>query len=160
MKKLASFINAYLLCCVWASLVNASENTAGIDTKSNPLIETLAIRHQQLMTVVAVADIYFGCQQANPAQHQSYPHSELISKINPNALAEKLEACLNTMPLKSEKAIEYGLIGCISDQVKGLAEEKQQQHLAKLKALLSKLTIAEKQKNFTKCVNDQALEYL
>ena len=84
----------------------------------------------------------------------------LITELDRNTLAEKLITCLAGEPLKSDMSLNYGLHGCFHEQFLHLSDEQRQEKMHLVTASIAELPKVERQKSFTKCVTDQAINYL
>jgi len=117
-------------------------------------------QHNQLIPIVAVADMLFACNQANDNAYGKDSLAELITKTDKTRLAEKLSSCLGEESVNSELAINYGLLGCFNDQLKGLSADKKSEKMELVKKSIAKLPLEERKKSFIKCVTEQAITYL
>ena len=117
-------------------------------------------KHQALIPVVAVADMFFACNRQRHSDNYDYQIIDLVKKMDKGKLAEKLANCLAGESLKSDIALNFGLIGCFHAQMSGLDQKKYDEKMGSLELLLVKLPRAERQKTFTKCVTEQAIYYL
>ena len=135
---------------------NAQKEDLSTDTFKKDLIA----RHQAMIPVVAVADMFFACNRQRHSEKFDFQIDDLVKKMPRNTLAEKLSACLATDKLQSDVALNYGLTGCFHSQMKNLDQKKYDIKMKKLAALLTKLPRSERQKSFTKCVSKQAIYYL
>ena len=117
-------------------------------------------QHDQLIPKVAVADMFFACNIENNNEFGNKSLSELIKNEGRGRLAEKLSACLNGESVKSEKAINYGLLGCFHDQLVDLPQDEKEQKIKLVDSAIASLSLAEKKKSLTQCVSDQAISYL
>lgn len=124
------------------------------------LKEKFADQHQQLIPIVAVADIFYGCDQARHQGRVGMPIKSLIIGMDKNELAEKLITCLAGQSIQSDQAINFGLIGCFTEQFAYLPKAEQQEKLAQVTAALTTLSYQERQKSFTQCTTLQAIDYL
>jgi hypothetical protein len=116
-------------------------------------------QHEKLMPIVAVADMYFSCQQQKQAD-SSLTIKALITKVDRNVLAENLIECLAGASAKSDTALNYGLIGCFHEQLSDLSVEDKQQKMVLVTKAIASLSRAERQKSFTQCVTEQSINYL
>jgi len=116
-------------------------------------------QHEQLIPVVAVADMFFSCNRDTQGEHQ-YSIDYLVQEMDKQELAEKLQACLGESNLKSDKAINYGLLGCFHEQLASLPEAEKAQKMKLVRQAISSLSRDERQKSLTHCVTDQAIKYL
>ncbi len=117
-------------------------------------------QHQQLIPVVAVADMYFGCNQVRKVHPMSYSLADLITKQSKNQLADKLMVCLGKDEVKSNQALNFGLLGCFHQQLSGLPKEERKVKMALVEKAILSLSREERQQSFTRCVNAQAINYL
>lgn len=132
-------------------------------------------QHQKLIPVVAVADMVHGCQLAKARQNkakqnnakknsqvmpQVLPLVQLIVELDRNALAEQLISCLGESSVQSEQALNYGVLGCFSEQLSRLTAVEKEAKMQQVRDSLKLLPKAERQKSFTKCVTEQAINYL
>jgi hypothetical protein len=123
------------------------------------LKQTFGAQHQQLIPVVAVADMFFACDQQSQ-QPQGFSLDHLVREMNKDMLAEKLLACLDGQSLTSDGAINFGLLGCFQDQLAGLPLAEQQQKMALVSQSFKRLSRQQRQQSLTKCVTTQAISYL
>jgi hypothetical protein len=114
-------------------------------------------KHNALIPVVAVADIFFACNRQRHTDDYDHQIADLVNKMDRNTLANKLSDCLAGESLKSDIALNFGLIGCFHSQMSGLNQKKYDEKMGQLELLLLKLPRAERQKTLTKCVSEQAL---
>ena len=124
------------------------------------LKQMFSAKHQAMIPVVAVADMFFACNRQRHSEKYDFQLDDLIKKMDKGQLAEKLSTCLAGESLKSDTALNFGLIGCFHAQMKGLNQQKYDEKMSTLELLLVKLPRAERQKTFTKCVSEQAIYYL
>lgn len=117
-------------------------------------------QHERLIPIVAVADMFFACDKAKNSGSENYQVKELIEDIDRELLAEKLTQCLAGENIKSDKALNYGLQGCFSEQLSGLPKKQRAEKMATVMASISSLSRKERQKSFSSCVTDQAISYL
>ena len=117
-------------------------------------------KHSELVPVVAVADIFYGCSVKRKNKSPDYSLNHMITMLDRDLLAEKLAECLDTDPIKSEVAINFGLYGCFHNQMIHLSDKERMVNMDKVNTLLAKLSKEEKQKSFTQCVSDQAVSYI
>lgn len=115
-------------------------------------------QHEKLIPIVAVADMYFSCQQQKPDSNLTI--KALITQTDRNELAEKLMECLGDETPKSDLALNYGLAGCFHEQLSTLPEEERQQKMRLVTKAIASLSRAERQRSFTQCVTNQAINYL
>jgi hypothetical protein len=117
-------------------------------------------QHDELIPKVAVADMFFACNLESNNQFGSKSLADLINHVAKGRLAEKLNACLNGDSIKSDRAIDYGLLGCFHDQLDELPDDEKQQKIALVKKAIASLSKVEKKKSLSQCVTDQAISYL
>lgn len=117
-------------------------------------------QHNNLIPIVAVADILFACNNANNNAYGKYTLDTLITKMSKERLAEKLESCLGGELVSSDTAINYGLLGCFHDQLDDLPQDEKAARIKLVKKAISSLSKEERKKSFTQCVTDQSISYL
>lgn len=126
----------------------------------NWLKERFSAQHEKLIPVVAVADIYFGCNKARNKGDDNLEVHTLVTTLDRQVLADKLKSCLNGMPLDSGAALNFGLVGCFHEQLKQLPKEDRLARQKLVDKAIASLSKAERKKSFTQCVTDQAIGYL
>lgn len=157
-------ITLLLSCIFYFSFVMA--NTFASETSEmtlehkNWLRDKFSEQHEKLIPIVAVADMFFACNQVRKTDDADHQVTGLVTKINRNELAEKLSLCLKGELPNSDTALNFGLIGCFHEQLKELPEEDRKVKEKLVKQAISRLSKAERQKSFTQCVTDQAIGYL
>jgi hypothetical protein len=124
------------------------------------LKDKFSMQHEKLIPIVAVADIFFACNQARKTDEANYQVTDLVTKVSRNDLAEKLSTCLNGELPNSETALNFGLVGCFHEQLKDLPEADRKVKTKLVKQAIARLSKAERQTSFTQCVTDQAIGYL
>lgn len=124
------------------------------------LKEKFAHQHEQLTPIVAVADMFFACNQDRTPDHDQYTVQFLVEVMDKNVLAQKLHQCLGDDGLGSDAAINYGLLGCFTEQLHNLPAEEKAQKLKLVKTAINGLSQEERKKSLTQCVTDQAIGYL
>ncbi len=117
-------------------------------------------QHQRLIPVVAVADMFFSCNQQRKIDVADYQLKELIVEMDKGELAEKLAQCLADDTMQSDVALNFGLLGCFHDQLSHLPKTQQQQKMRLVKQAIAALSQSERKKSFTQCVTEQAIHYL
>jgi len=117
-------------------------------------------QHTKLIPKVAVADVFFACNNDKNNTYGKYSLSTLITTTHKDILAEKANHCLAGEAISSNIAINYGLLGCFQDQFKNLPENERESKLNQVKTAFKTLSKAERQKSFTKCVINQSITYL
>ena len=146
----------------WLTSANPPvDSTAKNDKAHNEwLKKRFSEQHQQLIPVVAVADIFFSCNQARKTDKANYQLSYLINKMDKNNLADKLGNCLGEDTMQSEVALNFGLFGCFQDQLAHLPKAERQQKMQLVKQAVASLSHEERKKSFTQCVTEQSIQYL
>ncbi|MDT0604046.1 MULTISPECIES: hypothetical protein [Thalassotalea] len=124
------------------------------------LKDKFSMQHEKLIPIVAVADIFFACNQARKTDKVNYQITDLVTKVSRNELAEKLSTCLNGELPNSETALNFGLVGCFHEQLKDLPEADRKVKTKLVKQAIARLSKPERQTSFTQCVTDQAIGYL
>ncbi|WOH36061.1 hypothetical protein RI844_11835 [Thalassotalea fonticola] len=142
---------------IFSDLLFAATQTKPVNP--DDMVKQFSELHQQLMPIVAVADMFYGCHLNKP-QQQQYTLEFLINDMDKDLLATNLSDCLGEDNLASDNALNYGIKACFSDQMSHLPESEQQQNLEQVDTVLAQLPRAERQKSFTQCVNNQTLKYL
>ena len=139
-----------------ASLASTQTNNNSDEALKN----RFAAQHQAMIPIVAVADMFFACNRQRHSENYDYQLNELITKMDKGELAQKLDKCLAGAPLKSDIALNFGLIGCFHSQMATLDQKTYDEKMGQLELLLVQLPREERQKTFTKCVTDQAIYFL
>jgi len=152
LKSSAFFI--FLLC------TTDTFSTEMTKEHENWLKDRFSAQHEKLIPVVAVADIYFGCNKARDAESENLDIPALITTIDRQVLADKLKNCLNGMQLDSDGALNFGLAGCFHEQLKQLPKKERLLRQKLVDKAIASLSKAERKKSFTQCVTDQAIGYL
>lgn len=124
------------------------------------LKEQFAQKHQALLPKVAVADMFYACNQARKTDQAIVSLDTLITKVDKNMLAEKLSLCLGDDAVNSDVALNFGLEGCFSDQLSQLDTDDRKNKMTLVKNAITRLSREERQKSFTKCVSEQAIKYI
>lgn len=150
---LSCLLFCFSVCVSAANTLTPSEQKALLHKK-------LAIQHQKIIPVVAVADMFFACNQVNLNKEKNFKIDELIQNMNTDELAMRLSHCLGEHSIKSDVALDYGLRGCFHDQISELPPGEKEQKMQLVINAIASLPQHEKQKSFTQCVNDQAIKYL
>lgn len=117
-------------------------------------------QHQKLIPVVAVADIFFSCNNVRKTEAVDYELSHLINEMDRNTLALKLGECLGDDTLQSDIAVNFGLLSCFHAQLAHLPEEERKQKMQLVKQSIAALSQVERKKSFTQCVTEQSIQYL
>ncbi|OUS28101.1 hypothetical protein A9Q98_08160 [Thalassotalea sp. 42_200_T64] len=150
------FIFTLLLLFPLAS--NAQSTTKPKTADPDKMVRKFAEMHQQLMPVVAVADMFYGCNISS--EQTQFSLQNLIHNMDKDVLATKLSNCLGEENIASDKALNFGLQGCFIDQMSHLPDAQRKQRLLEVNDIIKLLPRAERQKSFTQCVNNQTLKYL
>jgi len=138
-----------------------TSNTNESDKSHNEwLKKRFSKQHQQLIPVVAVADVFYACNQARNTDKVDYKLSYLVSKMDKNTLAEKLANCLGDDTMQSDIALNYGLLGCFQQQLAHLPKVEREQKMQLVKKAIYSLSHEERKKSFTQCVTEQSIHYL
>ena len=124
------------------------------------LKEKFGEQHQNLIPIVAVADMYFACNKLRKVDPIQPPLVDLVTKENKNVLAEKLSVCLGSDEIKSDLALNFGLQGCFHQQLSALPDEERKVKMELVDKAILALSREERQQSFTRCVNAQAIYYL
>jgi len=130
------------------------------ESRDEALKQRFSEQHNVMIPIVAVADMFFACNRQRHSDNYDYQIAELVNKMDRNKLAEKLSTCLAGESLKSDVAVNFGLIGCFHSQMSELNQKKYDEKMGQLELLLLKLPRAERQKTLTKCVSEQAIYFL
>lgn len=117
-------------------------------------------QHQELIPVVAVADMFLICNQTRKVEETNYQLKYLITEMDKNVLAEKLSNCLGNDNVKSNVALNFGLFGCFQAQLAHLPKADRQQKMDLVKQAIASLSLTEREKSFTQCVTEQSIHYL
>ena len=123
MKKRLNLLLIILSCCAfpsyawWLTSTNPPIDSSDNKAHNEWLTKRFSEQHQQLIPIVAVADMFFSCNQARKTDKTNYQLSFLINKMDRNNLAEKLGHCLGEDTMQSEVALNFGLFGCSQDQL-------------------------------------------
>jgi len=160
--KLLFFLYIFLQISVFS--VQAQQNNLIEGTSKNEhntwLKEKFSEQHNQLIPIVAVADIFITCYKQRKIGTEKYQLKQLILEMNKDLLAQKLSSCLGDDTVHSDIAINFGLLGCFSDQLSHLSKVEQMQKLKLVKKAIASLSSSERKKSFTQCVTEQAIHYL
>lgn len=152
------FISSSICFCVYTALANANELKSPDHEKW--LQDQYGAQHQKLIPVVAVADMFFTCNNESKARERKFTIDELVNKMTQDELANRLADCLGEHSVKSDKALDYGLAGCFNAQLSHLSLEERTQKMKLVNTAIAGLSRAERKKSFTQCVTDQAIQYL
>ncbi len=148
-------------------LVAASASSSAMEASSDNdkahnewLKQRFSKQHQQLIPIVAVADIFYRCNKARKVDNVEYELSFLITQMDKNTLAEKLGDCLGDDTMQSDTALNFGLFGCFEQQLAHLPKAEQEQKMQLVKQAIASLSHDERKKSFTQCVTEQSIHYL
>ena len=154
---LAGFSVLGLSLCISANSYAQSEIS---DEHKAWLMKEFAPKHQALIPKVAVADMFYGCNLARKIDPIPYQLAQIIEQMDKGLLAEKLTACLGEETPQSDTALNFGLVGCFTDQFAELNDADRQKKMALVENAISRLSREQRQKSFTKCVTEQAIKYI
>ncbi len=143
------------------SATGYSTQTLSEEEKHNQwLKQKFQVQHQQITPVVAVADMFFACNDDRKFETDQYKVSFLVETMDKEVLAEKLEQCLGKDNLNSDAAVNYGLVGCFHEQLAHLPEAERLAKMVLVKKAIASLSREERQISLTQCVTEQAISYL
>ena len=158
------FIPLYFLLFLNVLSVQAQQNSIiknNSTTEHNAwLKQQFSEQHENLMPIVAVADMLYSCNNERKIEPVTYQLDDLIVNMDKNRLAEKLIACLGDDDMQSEVALNFGLLGCFHQQLAHLPKAERQQKMALVEKAILSLSRSERKKSFTQCVTEQAINYL
>jgi len=146
-----------------------SINSAPVVTNDKPvndkeynewLTKRFSEQHQQLIPVVAVADMFFMCDQLRKTDEVDYALRFLIDEMDKNTLAIKLSSCLGDDTMTSDVALNFGLLGCFHAQLAHLSNTEKEQKMRMVKQATYSLSHEERKKSFIRCVTEQSIHYL
>jgi len=170
MKIQFNFVLVILACSTFPShawwLVSTNSTVAPRSSNTSDkshdewLKKRFSKQHQQLIPLVAVADMFFSCNQERKTDKVDYQLSHLITQMDKNTLAEKLKHCLGTDTMQSNVALNFGLFGCFHQQLAHLPKAEREQKMQLVKHAVSSLSHEERKKSFTQCVTQQSIHYL
>lgn len=143
-----------------SSFAFSNQNASQQDKADQWLKERFSEQHQQLIPIVAVADMYFACNRARKTEQGSLPIKYLVERMDKNVLAQKLQLCLAEDALQSDTAINFGLLGCFHEQLAELPKDERQQKMKLVKQAIASLSRQQRKESLTQCVTDQAINYL
>ncbi|HCM47548.1 MAG TPA: hypothetical protein DIS98_08575 [Colwellia sp.] len=149
----------------WLISANTVSSLAGgsatdIKAHNDLLKKRFSKQHQQLIPIVAVADMFFSCNKARQTEKTDYTLIFLINQMDKNTLAEKLGSCLGEDTMQSDVALNFGLFGCFHAQFSHLSKADSEQKKKLVKQAVSVLSHEERKKSFTQCVTEQSIHYL
>jgi hypothetical protein len=148
------------LTCSFKALSAEKLNKNELTEHQQWLQKRFSEQHNQLIPIVAVADMLFACNKANDQAYGKDSLNSLITKTSKTRLAEKLSSCLGGKSVTSDIAINYGLLGCFHDQLKDLPLEEKTNKMALVKKTIFSLSLEERKQSFTQCVTEQSIAYL
>lgn len=164
MKILSTLLSLLLILLVNIYPVKAFSNGLKQEQESSVHNEWLknkfSQQHEQLIPIVAVADMFYACNKARKSDTNDYSLSELVLKLDKNRLAEKLVLCLGDDTMQSDIALNFGLQGCFYQQFSQLSDAERQQKMLLVGEAILSLPRSERKKSFTQCVTEQAIHYL
>ena len=152
------FIAMVIFSVAFNSAVWAQTGSAPALADDKNMMKAFSTQHQDLMPIVAVADMYYGCVLAKDPTPPEF--LTLITQTDKNKLAEQLSNCLGEDSLASDAALNNGLIACFSDQTSHLPVQERDQSMQQVKEAIRALPRSERQRSFTQCVNNQTLKYM
>jgi len=161
--SLLLFLSLQTQALMSVSTKNAVSNgdAVAIDSQHKAwLKQRFSEQHEQLIPVVAVADMFFSCNQERKSDKGNYQLVDLITVMDKGVLAEKLSLCLGQDTMQSGIALNFGLMGCFHEQLAHLPEKEREQKMKLVKQAISSLSLDERKKSFTQCVTEQAIHYL
>lgn len=124
------------------------------------LMDKFSAKHETLIPVVAVANIFAGCNQTRKVDPIQYQVKELVQKMPKEQLSDKVLLCLGADDLQSSIAIDFGLIGCFYSQFSYLSIPEKKEKIAQVKLALAELSLEERKKSFAECTTIQAIKYI
>ena len=140
--------------------LNAAESMPTEQSHNEWLKQQFAEKHQAILPKVAVADMFYGCNLARQSDPVPYQINQIIEKMDKDLLAEKLDICLADDNASSDNALNFGLVGCFTDQLSELPKKEREQKMSLVSGAIERLSREERQKSFTKCVTKQAIKYI
>jgi len=143
-----------------SSLFAQTDIPSMTDEHKKWLKDKFSAQHEKLIPIVAVADMFFACNQERKTDEANHQVKALITQISRNDLAEKLSVCLKGELPNSETALNFGLLGCFHEQLKELPQAEREIRKKLVHQAIARLSRVERQKSFTQCVTDQAIGYL
>lgn len=171
MKILLKLLLVVLACYAlpsqawWLYSVNSASTSVDVNPGNEQahndwLKKRFSKQHQQLIPVVAVADMFFMCNQVRKTDKVDYKLNYLITEMDKNTLAEKLGSCLGEDTMQSDLALNFGLLGCFHEQLAHLPKADRDQKMQLVKQAVFSLSHSERKKSFTQCVTEQSIHYL
>lgn len=164
MKILFIILSLYLSLSINPMSVLAYSNSSTLDKSSAEynvwLKEKFSQQHEELIPIVAVADMFYACNKARKVDPTSYRLEDLVKKMDKNQLADKLALCLGENLMQSDVALNFGLLGCFHEQLAHLPKAEREQKMVLVEKAIFSLSRSERKKSFTQCVTEQAIHYL
>ena len=149
---------AFIFSCFVISTVSyASPNN---DSHEKWLKDQFSEQHQALIPIVAVANIFSGCNQIRKFDPINYQIKDLVLKMDKQVLSDKTLGCLANDKIHSEVAIDFGVLACFKQQMSHQTKAEIKEKMAQVSKALAELPLSEKKKSFTECTTYQAIEYL
>ena len=96
----------------WMSVATNDTDHVSDAAHNTWLKQRFSEQHETLIPVVAVADMFFSCNQERKVDDRNYQLVELITVREKGALAEKLSLGLGEDKMQSDVARNFGLLGC------------------------------------------------
>ena len=162
MKVLFTYLSFLLLMASFTAQAQQLNVTKNDKTAQHNawLKQQFSEQHQNLMPIVAVADMLYSCNKERKVEPVNYKLNDLIVNMDKNRLAEKLSVCLKDDNMQSSVALNFGLLGCFHEQLSHLPEVERQQKMQLVNKAINSLSLSERKKSFTQCVSAQAMHYL
>jgi len=159
LKTVVSFL--FVISLQAQAWMSVATNNVSSDTEHNVwLKQRFSEQHEKLIPVVAVADMFFSCNQVRKVDDRDYKLTDLITVMDKNILAEKLSLCLGDDSMQSDIALNFGLLGCFHEQLAHLPVQERKEKMKLVKQAIASLSFEERKKSFTQCVTEQAIHYL
>lgn len=152
-KVCCSLLFAFIFSHVNATELRSPEHEQWLKDK-------FGAQHQQLIPVVAVTNMFVECNKQRQYISQNYSVKEVLKNVNRDDLAIQLAGCLGDDDIKSEQALNFGLKSCFNEQLAHLPQTEREQKMKLVNAAIGSLSRSERQKSFTQCVTEQAINYL
>ncbi|NMP30441.1 hypothetical protein HII17_02600 [Thalassotalea sp. M1531] len=162
-KKLSSvalLLGVSLLTASFTLIAKAEQSAAMSEQHKQWLRNEFVPKHQAIIPKVAVADMFYGCNLDRKVDPIPYQLAQIIEKMDKGQLAEKLDLCLKGDTPQSDSALNYGLVGCFTDQLSALPKEERDEKMELVTGAIERLSREQRQKSFTKCVSEQAIKYI
>jgi len=143
-----------------AKVINHEQQSDTSSAHHKWLKQRFSVQHERLIPIVAVADMFFSCNQERNIDIDTYRLIDLISVMDKNTLAEKLILCLGNDSIQSDIAINFGLLGCFHQQLSYLDNIAREKKLIEVRQAMELLSSEERKKTFSRCTTEQAIHYL